>query len=109
MEKIKGIIVKTIVLLINAGLVVSGVFLIKNQSDKNNENQTADVPIPIENTNNKSITEEELTIPDDDQKEETPIVLDNNPMVTPAVVNPVSKSTTTSVPVPKVKKTTKTS
>ena len=58
MGKIKGFIVKTIFLLINAGLVVGGVFLIKNQSDKNNENQTADIPIPSENTNNKSITEE---------------------------------------------------
>ena len=113
MEKTKGIIIKTIVLLINAGLVVGGVFLIKNQQDKTNENQTSDVPVPSENTNNKSISKERVTVSNDDKKEEAPSVLNNDTPVTPAIVNSTSTSAPTatikSVPVPTAKKTTKTS
>jgi uncharacterized membrane protein len=126
MEKIKNFIIKTFVFLINAALVVGGVFLIKNQNDKNKESQAADLPVSNESANSQNVNEEISNDIVQDQKSVENVsddistgVSDNqNQQTTPAAVNnntpaasPVVKSVPAPAPkaVPKPKKTTKTS
>ncbi len=120
MGRIKGFIIKTIVLLINAGLVVGGVFLIKNQNDKNQKSQTenlSDSNVPIQEEPIAIIQEEQKTtnvaedIPSQIQSDVTTISNDNSiaaPVTKPAVV-PIAKPISTPVSKPAAKKTTKTS
>lgn len=107
MEKIKSFIVKTFVLLINAVLVVGGVFFIKNQNDKNKGNQmiepavsNEDVNIAEDNPVNKNVVEEVQP------------VISNVPGSNVPTDSAAVKSTPTSTPTAPTavpKKTTKTS
>ena len=120
MGRIKGFIIKTIFLLINAGLVVGGVFLIKNQGDKSKEAKAenlSDSNVPIQEEPIAIIQEEQATanvaedIPSQVQSDVTTISNDNPivPSATKPTVVSTQKPTPIPVPKPVAKKTTKTS
>jgi hypothetical protein len=123
MGRIKSLIVKILVLTFNAALVVGGVFFIKNQADKNKENQAAvdatasdqetNEQLPTEDTPETIVEQPQLpnnvpeNVPAQTSTTDQNIPNSNTPTATSTVKNYTQPPATTTVPKPK--KTTKTS
>jgi biopolymer transport protein ExbB/TolQ len=105
MDKLKGILVKSIILLINAGLVVSGVFFIKNNQD---QKQVSEDLANNANANNeqKQLSEQALQlqkIVEQNRNQKTETISKNPSTITvqkPTTVTQTIPAKTTTVKVP---------